>query len=101
MFEKDDKRYIYWLINLYFEKKITTEVFCDEFYCSYSLEINPSTLNKKEEDIFYELALVTNRFSPFKSDFINYPKAFSSEQEVRQKILETYDRFKEEIKLYI
>ena len=42
MYEKNDKRRVYWLIDLYLAGKIDDKTFCDEFYYSYDLEITAS-----------------------------------------------------------
>ena len=44
MYEKNDKRRVYWLIDLYLAGKIDDKTFCDEFYYSYGLEMDGSTL---------------------------------------------------------
>ena len=40
MYEKNDKRRVYWLIDLYLAGKIDDKTFCDEFYYSYGLEMD-------------------------------------------------------------
>ncbi len=52
MYEKNDKRRVYWLIDLYLAGKIDDKTFCDEFYYSYDLEMDGSTLTKLEREVF-------------------------------------------------
>ena len=50
MYEKNDKRRVYWLIDLYLAGKIDDKTFCDEFYYSYDLEmdeVRSRSLNEK------------------------------------------------------
>ena len=63
MFEKEDKRRLYWLIDQYLSGKITERVFCDEFYYCYDLEMDYTTLTEFEHRIFSELSTIRGRFS--------------------------------------
>ena len=63
MYEKNDKRRVYWLIDLYLAGKIDDKTFCDEFYYSYDLEMDGSTLTKLEREVFDVLSIVTERCS--------------------------------------
>jgi hypothetical protein len=86
MFEKVEKKRLYWLINQYLSKKISASTFCDEYYYCYGLELDHSSLNDKEAKVFSELADIVNRYSEFEEDF---SRGFFNEQELAQKIIET------------
>lgn len=92
MFDKKDKRRLYWLIDSYLSGKITARVFCDEFYYSYDIEINSDLLTKLEEDIFSQLSIVSSRFSEFEKDHKKHPKAFFTEKDLKQKIIEVKEK---------
>jgi hypothetical protein len=94
MFEKNDKRRLYQLINMYLSDIITASVFCNEFYYSYNLEIDDEVLNELEQKCFFELAKVTDWFSEFENDHIKYPGLYCNELELRQKVLETKEKLK-------
>jgi hypothetical protein len=96
MFEKNDKRRLYQLINMYLSGIITASVFCDEFYYSYSLEINDENLSQMEQKYFSELEKMTDWFSEFENDHIKYPGLYCNELELRQKVIETKDKLKNE-----
>ena len=96
MFSKDDKRRLYQLIDLFLTKQITATVFCDEFHNSYDLEIDYNTLSPLEYSAFSELGKVSNRFSRFEEDIQKYPGTYYNEEELKQKIIETKERLKEQ-----
>jgi hypothetical protein len=95
MFEKSDKRRLYQLMDMYLSGKITADVFCNEFYYSYDLEIDSDVLTDIEEIAFAGLSSVAARFSGFEEDHIKYPKVYFTEQELKQKILETKEHLQE------
>lgn len=84
IYSKDDKRRLYWLIELYLADKIDANTFCDEVYYSYGQEIDTGTLNSIEKEAFKALYIVTDRFSPFASDFKLAPGVYKNENEVRE-----------------
>ncbi len=92
--EKTDKRRLYWLIDSYLSNKINTETFCDEYYYCYGLGIDSSTLTDLEQNIFGELMSISSRVSEFGKDFVQYPDAFYTEDELRQKTTEARDKLK-------
>lgn len=77
---------------MFLSKRITASVFCNEFYYSYNLEIDYDTLSPVEYSAFSELEKVSCRFSPFKEDLEKYPGAYSDEEELKQKIIETKEK---------
>jgi len=92
MFEKSDKQRLYWLIEQYLLGEINETTFCDEFYYSYDLEVDRNTLNDMERIVFAELSGVSSRFSEYKEDHELDPNAFSTKEELRQKIIETKEK---------
>ena len=81
MFEKTDKRKIYWLINQYLSNNMSASNFCNEYYAS-SLEINHDTLTELEDKEFSELGTIASRFDPA-GTYGAY-----TEEELKNKILE-------------
>lgn len=92
MYAKNDKRRLYELIEMYLSGSITASAFCDEFYYSYCLEINFNAFTKLEQECFSELEKVSRRFSPYKADHKLDPFAFSTEAELKKKIIETISK---------
>lgn len=89
MFEKNDKKRVYWLIDQYLAGKIDAKTFCDEFYYSYDLEIKRSSLTQLESIAFSDLSIVAGRFSEFEEDHINYPGTYFTEEDLKKKVIET------------
>lgn len=96
MFEKDDKRRLYQLMDMFLSGEITASVFCDEFYYSYDLGIDYDILNDAEQKAFSDLSTVSSRFSEFKEDHEKYPKGFFTEEQLYQKVRETKENLKAE-----
>ena len=92
MYERTDKRHIYYLIDMYLSDKIEESTFCDEFYYSYDLELDRSTLTEEERKAFFELGEVAGRFSEFIEDHKKYPGVYYSKDELRKKVIETKNR---------
>ncbi|RQO30394.1 magnesium and cobalt transport protein CorA [Taibaiella sp. KBW10] len=88
MYDKNDKRRLYWLIDQYLSGKINEPVFCNEFYYSYDLEVNNDILTDMEKVAFAELSKVSSRFSQYEEDHKLNPSAFSTAEELRRKIIE-------------
>lgn len=84
MFERKDKRRLYWLLDQLLEKKIDASTFCDEFYYSYDLELQDE-LTTKEENNFKQLAAIVSRFSEFEEDITKYPGVYFTEDQLREK----------------
>lgn len=87
MYLKNDKRRLYWLMKEYLSGKINEQVFCDEFYYSYSLEIDKNSFSELEVKVFEGLDEVSSRFSEFESDHKLDPKAFYNEEQLKSKII--------------
>lgn len=96
MYSKNDKRRLYQLVDMYIDGIITASVFCEEFYYSYNLEISDKDLTNSEKEAFSELDKIASRFSEYEDDHQLDPKAFSTETELRQKVLMTKEKLKPE-----
>lgn len=94
MFDKNDKRILYWLLNQYLSGKITARIFCDEFYYCYDIEMDYSTLTAEEYEVFSELAKVAGRFSEYKEDHKLDSKAFYTTDELKLKVIEMNEKLK-------
>ena len=71
MFAVNDKRRLYWLIDQYIQKKINAEVFEDEYYKSYCLEVDSNSLTDKEKQVEQDIKLLlqVGFFYGTKSDY--------------------------------
>ncbi len=94
IYKRNDKRNLYYLMDMFIMSQITPSVFCDEFYYSYDLEIDTLSLSNIEQSVFSELSYVSSRFSPFNEDHEKFPNGFFTEQELRQKIIESKEKLK-------
>ncbi|MBI4086574.1 hypothetical protein HY416_01175 [Candidatus Kaiserbacteria bacterium] len=94
IYDKNDRRRLYWLIDEYLSGNIDESTFCDEFYYSYSLEIDPKILSDIERKVFSELDKVASRFSQHEEDHAVGPRAYSTVEELKQKIIETKEKLK-------
>lgn len=94
MYDKKDKRRLYWLIDEYLSGKIDEPTFCDEFYYTYNLEMDNKLLNDSERKVFSELSKVTSRFSQYDEDHKLDARAFATVQELKLKIIETKEKLK-------
>jgi hypothetical protein len=96
MYDKRDKRRIYWLIDEYLFGKINEQIFCDEFYYCYDLELNHGTLTEIESKSFSELSEVSSRFSQFDEDYKLDASAFVNVIELRKKIVEIKEKLQKQ-----
>lgn len=96
MYEKTDKRRLYWLLDEFLSGKINESMLCDEFYYSYDLELNHESLTKAEKESFSELNQVISRFSEFEEDHKLDSKAFFTKEQLHQKAQETQEKLKSE-----
>ena len=92
MYQKNNKRCLYQLMDMFLEKEIFVSVFCYEIYYCYDLGIGYTTLTPLEYSTFSELGTVCGRFSEYEEDHIQYPKGFYTEEEVLNKVLATKDK---------
>lgn len=96
MYDKSDKRRLYWLIDQYLSGRIDEPIFCDEFYYSYDLEVDSNTLTDIEKVVFAELSTVAGRFSEYEEDHLGLPNGFYTVEELKQKIIETKEKLQEQ-----
>ena len=96
MYEKNDKRRVYWLIDLYLAGKIDDKTFCDEFYYSYGLEMDGSTLTKLEREVFDVLDIVTGRFSFVEEEDPEIRKALFDKKDLCYTIIEAKRSFEKQ-----
>jgi len=89
MYKNTDKRKIYHLIDIYFSGDIDESTFCNEFHCSYDLELDYASLTEEEYKAFSELGKVAGRFSKCEDDHKKYPGSYYTKSELRQKIMQT------------
>lgn len=88
VFEKTDIRRVYWLIDLYLTNKISADIFCNEFYVCYDLEVDKDILTQEEHTAFSELSTIAGRCSTFAEDHINLPGVYYTEQDLKNKVNE-------------
>jgi len=88
----DAKKQLYYLLEHYYKGEYTTETFADEFSRIYNLETDYRLLSDIEYKLMNELSDITERFSPFEADFENYPNVYFSEQDVKNKATEVYQK---------
>jgi hypothetical protein len=89
MFEKNDKKRLYWLIDQYLLKKMSARNFESEYYECYCLEVDLDVLTDKEEQAFRALSEVATRFTDYEEDLRQYPGVYYTPNELHQKIVET------------
>lgn len=94
MFEKNDKRRLPRIMDMYLSGEIDAKTFCDEYYYSYDLEIDSNDLTDLEKLVYSELSSVSSRFSPYPEDHSGLPHGFNTEEELRKKIEETKEKLK-------
>lgn len=88
MFEKNDKRRLYWLMDQYLTGNMSAEEFHDEYYYCFGLELNSLNLTPAEEEAFTALSKISDRFSCIPQDLIDYPGVYYNEQQLREKVIE-------------
>ena len=98
MYEKSDKRRLYWLMECYLDGKIDESTFCDEYYYSHDLEIgrNSNSFSIEEKTLFFELEMFLNQFAPDEQFHKRFPGSFWSKQELHDKIRDTYETLKKQ-----
>lgn len=84
-------------MDMYLSGKIDAPTFCDEFYYCYDQELDREVvLTDKELRAFEKLDVVSGRFSQYEEDHKLDPKAFFTEAQLKQAIIETEEELKEE-----
>lgn len=95
MYEKNDKRRLYWLIDHYLTSKIDEVAFCDDFHDTLVNELYYEGLTDIEQKVFSDLSEVSQRFSQYEED-IKLWAGFVTAEQLKQKILETKEKLKEQ-----
>ncbi len=86
------KQKIYYLLTEYLAGQYKTDTFCDEFNQMYTFELRcDNSLSSKEHELFWELLVITSRFSPFADD-LTKSRVYYSEEEVQSKAYEVYNK---------
>jgi len=93
MYNKNDKRRLYWLIDQYLAGEINEIVFCDDFHNTFVNEMNYETLTDDEYTVFSDLSDASQRFSEYEEDFKLWP-GFITSEELRNKIIEVKEKLK-------
>lgn len=88
-YTEHDKRRLYWLIDMYIASKIMANTFCNEFYITYNIEMDHSTLTELEHKIFSQLNMVLARFTDSEEDLRSSPGVYYTEEELREAIEKT------------
>jgi tRNA U54 and U55 pseudouridine synthase Pus10 len=95
MYNKHDKRRLYWLINQYLSGKINETIFCDDFHDTLVNEMYYEGLTDIEYETFSDLSDVSQRFSEYEED-ITLWKGFYTAEQLKQKIIETKEKLQEQ-----
>ena len=98
MFEKNNEKMLYWLIDQYLTDKITAWTFSSLYSECYNLRLDSSLLTDKERKLFDELNIIASRFSDVEDDLKMYPGTYFSEQELQRKVIEVKRSLENEYK---
>jgi hypothetical protein len=88
MFENQDKKKLYWLIDQYLSNKMSARDFCSNYHVCYDVELDLNSITTLEKQLFSELSIIAGRFSPYDQDHKNFPNVFYTENELKQKIID-------------
>lgn len=78
------KEQLYYTLKEYINGGYNTMVFCSTFYDIFYPDTPKDELTEYEYEEFERLASATARFSQYEEDFIKYPKAYVSAEEIRK-----------------
>ena len=95
MYDKSDKRRLYWLIEQYLSNSIDENTFCNEFHDSFVNEMDYKILTDTEFSLFRELSKVSQCFSEYEEDHKLW-SGFITAKQLREKVLETKEKLKEQ-----
>lgn len=95
MFEKTDKRRLFELMDMYLAGQIDAWTFCNEYYYCYDLELDNKTLTDLEAKSFSELGFISGRFTNIIEDIKEYPGTYSTEKQLKHKIIETKNKLRQ------
>ncbi|GHT80052.1 hypothetical protein AGMMS50262_24130 [Bacteroidia bacterium] len=99
MYDKTDKRRLYWLIDQYLSNNIDDDTFCSQFHDSFVNEMDYKILTESELDVFHKLSDVSQRFSEFEEDHKLW-SGFITAKQLKEKVVETKEKLKEQKTLY-
>lgn len=89
----DSKSKLYYMLEQVYMNNYRISDFAEWFSIIYDHEINNDELSNYENELFGELAEITNRFSPFEED-LKIPNCYYSADVVREKAIEVYFKLK-------
>lgn len=92
MFEKNDKRYLYWILELYLSNRIDETSFCDAYYSSYNFEIDNSSLTELEQDVFSSIFESTERYTTSEEDLKESPVFFIDAITLRTNVAKNWNK---------
>ncbi|MBP5424258.1 MAG: hypothetical protein J6Y78_17640 [Paludibacteraceae bacterium] len=92
MFEKNDKRYLYWILELYLSNRIDETSFCDAYYSSYNFEIDNSSLTELEQDVFSSIFESTERYTTSEEDLKESPDFFIDAITLRTNVAKNWNK---------
>jgi|SRR5690606_6019966 len=95
MYNKNDKRRLYWIIDQYLAGKINETTFCDDFHDTFVNEMYYEGLTDIEYKTFSDLSYLSQRFSEYEEDFKLW-KGFVTAEQLKQKIIETKEKLQEQ-----
>lgn len=96
IYDKADKRRLYQLMNMCLSKEIDSQFFCDEYHNCYKLLLDNKSLEEVEAESFDELEDIVTRFTYDCEALKKFPGAYCNEEELKQKIIETKEKLKEQ-----
>ena len=78
------------LINLFLNKSINTNEFCDQFYKLYEFCLDKKELDAFERKLYSDLNYILSRFSMFPDEIEKYENTYYSEKDIRNKTAYIY-----------
>lgn len=99
MYNKNDKRRLYWLIDQYISNQVDEDTFTSNFHDTLVNEIYDEGLTDIEIEVFHDLHDVSERFTEYEEDFKLW-SGFVSAKQLREKVLEIKEKLREQKILY-
>ncbi len=98
MYDKKDRRRLYWLLDCYLSGKIDEDTFGNELHVTFTIEMDKEILTDAECKAFDELNDAAWRYSEYEEDHNLWP-GFVTAEELKQKALETKEKLKDQYSL--
>lgn len=98
MYQKTDKRRLYWLIAEYLDNKISAKEFSSEFYDCFDHELDKDELTKYEYlhlKLLDQVAVGYSDLEEEEGESVKYPGLYFNEVQLRAKVLETVEALKD------